>query len=112
VFNDWAFHAERGASIRRYWGKIPPGTDVLITHGPPFGSLDKANILSAHLGCEELTKAVVRIKPKLHVFGHVHGGYGRETGPNGTQLVNCAVLNENYALTNEPVTIELNRKGE
>ena len=85
---------------------------MLITHGPPFGSLDKANILSAHLGCEELTKAVVRIKPKLHVFGHVHGGYGRETGPNGTQLVNCAVLNENYALTNEPVTIELNRKGE
>lgn len=48
--------------------QIPPGTDVLITHGPPFGSLDKANILSAHLGCEELTKPVVRIEPKLRVF--------------------------------------------
>lgn len=112
VFNDWAFNVERGAAIRRYWDKIPPGTDVLITHGPPFGSLDKASILSAHLGCEELIKAVVRVKPKLHVFGHIHGGYGQETGPNGTQLVNCAVLDENYTLTHEPVAIELNRKEE
>lgn len=44
------------------------------------------------MGCVQLNKAVQRVKPKLHVFGHIHGGRGREEGPNGTLFVNCAAL--------------------
>jgi Icc-related predicted phosphoesterase len=49
-FNNWAFNIARGAAIRRYWKMIPTNTDVLVTHGPPFGVLDKAHPSSAHLG--------------------------------------------------------------
>ena len=82
---------------------------MLVTHGPPFGTLDKADILAPHLGCQELTKAVIRTKPRLLVFGHGHGGYGRESAWNDMLLVNCAVLNEAYALTNEPTVVDLIR---
>jgi Icc-related predicted phosphoesterase len=107
VLSHWAFPIERGAESRQLWNKIPVETDVLITHGPPFGTLDQADILSPRMGCEELTRAIVRIKPKLHVFGHVHGGYGQELGPRGARLVNCAVLNEEYALSNQPISVDL-----
>ncbi len=68
---------------------------MLITHGPPFGILDKENVLAEHMGCVQLNKAIQRNKPRPHVFGHIHGGRGREEGPNGTQCVNCAVLQTN-----------------
>jgi predicted phosphohydrolase len=48
--------------------------------------------VTSHLGCTEITRAVLRVKHRLHVFGHVHGGYGREVGPHGISFVNCAIL--------------------
>lgn len=105
-FNNWAFNVDRGAAIRRYWSKIPLNTDILITHGPPFGTLDKIDILSPHLGCEELAKAVSKIKPWLHVFGHIHGGYGKESVDGDRTFANCAVLNERYVLAHEPIVID------
>ncbi|KAK4145821.1 Metallo-dependent phosphatase-like protein [Dichotomopilus funicola] len=53
-------------------GRIPDETDVLITHTPPRHHLD------LDLGCAGLLDEVWRVKPKLHVFGHVHYGHGRE----------------------------------
>lgn len=99
-----AFAVERGAASRKYWDKIPLGTDVLVTHGPPFGILDKEDILGSHMGCEQLAKAVQRVQPKLHVFGHVHGSYGREVGPHGTCFVNCAALDRDTLRS--PIVIE------
>jgi Icc-related predicted phosphoesterase len=105
-FNNWAFNVARGAAIRRYWKMIPANTDVLVTHGPPFGVLDKAHPSSAHLGCEELAKAVEQIKPQLHVFGHIHGGHGLSNGKD-TQFVNASVVNEAYRLVHEPQVVEI-----
>jgi hypothetical protein len=48
-------------------------TDVLITHGPPAHHLD-----SGH-GCLALLDTLWRLRPKLHVFGHIHEGRGVET---------------------------------
>ena len=48
-------------------------TDVLVTHGPPRAHL---NLLG--IGCVFLLDAVWRVRPRLHVFGHVHEGYGQE----------------------------------
>lgn len=99
-----AFAVERGAASRKFWDRIPEHTDVLITHGPPFRILDKEHILDSHIGCEQLTKAIQRVRPALHVFGHVHGGYGVEAGPYGTRYVNCALLNGSEL--RKPVVIE------
>jgi hypothetical protein len=45
------------------------------------------------------------ISIELHVFDHVHGGYGQEVGPNGTRMVNCAVLDVECVLTNTPILL-------
>ena len=102
-FMDWAFNVPRGEKIRRYWDMIPSDTDVLITHGPPKLILDQCTPGSEHLGCEELSHAVARVRPRLHLFGHIHGGHGHYW--NGTtDSFNCAVMDEAYQVKN-PVTV-------
>jgi Icc-related predicted phosphoesterase len=85
---------------------VPENTDILVTHGPPFGVLDKPHSSTAHLGCEELAKAVEQIKPRLHVFGHIHGGHGLSTGKS-TQYVNASVVDESYRLIHDPQVVEI-----
>ena len=36
-FMNWAFNRQRGPQLQAHWAKIPDDTDVLITHGPPYG---------------------------------------------------------------------------
>jgi len=64
------------ADRRKHWRKIPDSTDILVTHGPPYGVLDTAPGSTLHEGCPELFEAVRLIEPRLHVFGHIHGAYG------------------------------------
>lgn len=107
-FYDWAFNVDRGADIKRKWDLIPEGLDVLITHGPPWGIHDQStpNLGSNHLGCEELMVAAERIKPKIHVYGHIHGGYGKSQF-NNTLCINAAICNEAYKPVNEPIVVDL-----
>lgn len=108
-FFDWAFNLQRGAEIKEKWDMIPLNTNVLITHGPPrFADeiLDKA-YGNDHVGCEELSLAVDRIKPYLHVFGHIHGGRGYEY-IDKTRFFNATVVNEAYKVIHEPYVIDLN----
>lgn len=108
TFLDWAFNLDRGEAIREKWDLIPEGLDILITHGPPMGIHDQTapHLGSEHIGCEELMKAVERAKPKVHVFGHIHGGYGKTQYPN-TLFVNAAICDEAYKPWREPVVIDL-----
>ena len=70
--SDFAFQYQRG---RDAWSDtIPLDTDILVTHSPPRHHLD----LPRGMGCEWLLKELWRVKPRLHVFGHVHCGYGQE----------------------------------
>lgn len=52
------------------------GTDIIVTHGPPKLYLDRRDIHQA--GCPYLLNEISRIRPRLHVFGHIHAAYGRE----------------------------------
>lgn len=71
-----AFNLPRGEALRQKWSEIPDNTDVLITHTPPYGILDSLED-GTHVGCEELLEAVAeRVKPRVHVFGHIHECYG------------------------------------
>ena len=75
-FCQWAFNLpRRGRALREAWARIPEGTDVLITHGPPHGVLDQVRG-GSHLGCEELAARVAAVRPRIHVFGHIHDGFG------------------------------------
>jgi Icc-related predicted phosphoesterase len=67
-----AFGLSSGEDRKRLYAQIPENTDVLITHGPPYGILDSGPDSGLHSGCRELFDAVMRVRPKLHVFGHAH----------------------------------------
>ena len=64
----------------KIWSRIPPLTDILITHGPPLAHLDSSNIDLGKStdGCYALLTALWRVRPKVHVFGHIHVGRGVE----------------------------------
>jgi Icc-related predicted phosphoesterase len=59
-----------------HYAQIPADTHILITHGPPYGTLDGLPGTNEHQGCLVLLEAVKCIRPLLHIFGHVHSGYG------------------------------------
>lgn len=104
-FMDWAFNRKRGTEINIHWKKIPSNTDILITHGPPFGKLD-ANANQYKTGCDDLLKTVEKIKPKYHIFGHIHEAYGMlET--NATTFINASILDEHYRIKNSPIVFEI-----
>ena len=108
-FNGWAFNLPRnGEEMKARWDAIPTDTDILITHGPPFGYLDIPGGQSIRVGCEMLRYRVDELKPKIHVFGHVHGGYGYYFNGH-THFFNASVLNERYKYTNKPFTFEWNQ---
>ena len=105
TFCDWAFNVDRGEPIRKYWDKIPDDLDVLVTHGPPAGILDQSvpdNLMrpgSEHCGCEELLLALKRARPRVHVFGHIHGSRGiRKMRAQDTVCYNASVVDETYKL--------------
>jgi predicted phosphodiesterase len=71
---EFAFQYPRGQDA---WSNtVPNDVDILVSHNPPKYHLDIPE--NGGLGCEHELKEVWRVKPKLHVFGHVHAGYGRE----------------------------------
>ena len=104
-FYDWAFNRPRGAQIAHHWQLIPIDTDIMITHGPAFGKLDKTT-RGENVGCEDLLHTIENIQPKVHICGHIHEGYGQTTSSK-TKFINASVLDEKYGLTNPPITFEL-----
>jgi Icc-related predicted phosphoesterase len=88
---DGAFDLARGCDLEEVWKKIPGGTDVLITHTPPFGILDQTR-KGKHIGCKKLVCAVLRINPIAHIFGHVHECAG-VLQKDHTVFVNSSISN-------------------
>lgn len=102
-FYDWAFNLQRGAPLQAVWAKIPHGIDVLVTHGPPAGVLDQT-AHGAAAGCADLEEAVARVRPRLHVFGHIHEAYGQRLR-KGTLFVNASTCNLGYEPVQPPVVV-------
>ena len=109
-FYSWAFNLPRGKKLAEKWSLIPEDTDILITHGPPYGFLDEVrynnNSRDKHQGCQDLMDRVAIIKPKIHCFGHIHEQYGF-CDYNGTKFINASSVNFSYYITNQPITIEI-----
>jgi Icc-related predicted phosphoesterase len=106
-FYAWAFNLPRnGKELKEKWDLIPEDTDILITHGPAYGYVDTVvGRRHENLGCELLTQRILEVKPKIHVCGHIHTGYGvMET--DDTIFINASVLNEDYNYTQRPITLD------
>jgi len=108
VYNYFAFGKPR-YDMKDAWKGIPKEIDIILTHCPPNGILDK--VLEKgfnpdeHVGDELLLSKIKKYKPKYSVFGHIHEGYGIFRDKT-TTFINCSVLNESYNLVNEPVVIK------
>ena len=103
-FYDWAFNLRRGQPLQEKWNLIPPDTDVLITHGPPQGIHDFTSD-GEHAGCADLLAAVMRIQPRLHVFGHIHEGWGR-TSEMHTTFINASICTLDYRPINPAMVFD------
>ena len=104
-FFDWAFNRQRGPDIDKHWQLIPNDTDILITHGPAYGILDRT-VRGEFVGCEDLLKKIQQIKPKYHIAGHIHEAHGLERHGQ-TTFINASVLNFKYKMANEAVVFEI-----
>ena len=85
--------------------RIPADTDILVSHCPPFGILDRTTF-GEQLGSEDLRTRVEAVRPRYHLFGHIHETYG-VFEMSGTTFLNGSVVNENYELVNCPVVITI-----
>jgi Icc-related predicted phosphoesterase len=104
---EWAF-SEIEAKLKTHYTKIPNNVDVLVTHGPAEGTAD-ATIFGKRAGSSSLQVELVRKKPLVHVFGHVHEGYGvHRNGP--VLALNASSCTAGYRPTNVPLVFDLKRK--
>lgn len=106
AFGRWAFNLPRQSSeLADKWRQIPDDVDILITHGPPHGILDRVQF-GSRVGCEYLRDRVDKLKPRVHCFGHIHEAYGQEQHGN-TLFVNAASVDVRYRLANPAVVVDL-----
>ncbi|KTG47990.1 hypothetical protein cypCar_00000147, partial [Cyprinus carpio] len=116
----WGFNLPRGQALLDKWNQIPDSTDILLTHCPPLGKtyithkcthtkrfLDWVPRKMQRVGCMELLNTVQRrVQPKLHVFGHIHEGYGM-MADGTTTFINASACTVNFQPMNLPIVFDL-----
>lgn len=136
AFCKMAFNVERGAKSEgecyRHWpsirnrpyanvkrvtseiyAKIPVDIDILVTHGPPYDIFDRTS-RNMKVGCDKLLQRSKAIKPKLHVWGHIHEARNaRQDWRTGTVYVNAANAGDHEkprvwgVLSHQPIVIDM-----
>lgn len=85
-FGNWSFMKDR-VKLERFWRKaINEPCDIIVTHGPPKGMLDKSYDRAGKMemcGDRSLLNRIIEIQPKLVCFGHIH---------NTEDIVNAGVM--------------------
>jgi 3',5'-cyclic AMP phosphodiesterase CpdA len=108
-FMHWAFMKSPRA-LSTIYDAIPEGTDVIVSHQPPYGhgdtSFDALSGRVEHLGSHELLAAIDRVKPRLVICGHIHEGFGRYDR-HGIPIYNVAIVDEGYRLVRAATIIDL-----
>lgn len=98
----WTAFAGVDTELKRAWEKIPGDTDILVTHSPPFGILD------AGQGSQSLLERVIEVKPKVHIFGHIHHEHGVII-QNFIVSVNASLVKTNGETCLSPKAIKITR---
>jgi Icc-related predicted phosphoesterase len=104
-FHNWAFN-RIGDKINEHWDLIPNDINVLITHGPPYLTLD-ATKSGLRVGCPRLSNKIKDLTDlKVHVFGHIHEASGI-VEKDGVTYVNASTLDLYYEVKNSPVILHV-----
>ncbi len=105
-YGRWQFMKPESELVEVY-KKIPENLDILVTHGGPYGILDKVS-RAGSVGSVALKEALAALKqpPKVHAFGHIHEGHGTLITAN-TTYVNASIMDEDYIPTNQPIEVIL-----
>lgn len=116
-FCNWAFNVRDEIRLTEIYKNIPNDIDILITHCPPYGVLDKSHVKREFygttgeepLGSKELLNVLdlMQNPPKYHCFGHIHGDGGNVEEKNGITFINASVCNESYQPVNNIITLDI-----
>lgn len=99
-----AFAASK-EELQRAFEQAPTQVDVVVSHGPPHGVLDR-DPSGQHVGSLAFRRWVLGAKPQVVVSGHIHGGYG-QARLGSTTVINAALVDEDYVPRNPLILIEL-----
>lgn len=105
----WAF-MKQPRDLEPAYAAIPGGKDILVSHQPPCCYGDRTFNLDSgrveHVGSRELLVAIERVRPRIVICGHVHGGFGR-IEHLGIPIYNVSVVDETYRFVNALTVIDL-----
>jgi uncharacterized protein len=85
-FGSWSWDFSE-ADAARLLERCPPGA-VLVSHSPPKGAVDLA-ASGESLGSTAVRDAVIKLKPKLVVCGHIHASGGQQAKMGETTVINA-----------------------
>lgn len=107
---NWAFN-KTDNDLKKVYENIPEDTDILLSHGPPFGYGDKCPSfmypeIEENVGSIALIECIKQRNIKLVCFGHIHEGYGVYQRQN-TTLINASYVNGQYNPSNPPIVVEV-----
>jgi len=107
-FCDWAFNLPRGKRLQEQWAKIPENTDVLLTHGPPYGIMDEVSFTGECVGDYDLLERINQLKHlSISCYGHIHQQKQQVIKSGNIIFVNAAICDDRYYVINQPVVVDL-----
>ena len=110
IHDYWVFQSDWEQRVR-HWARIPDGLDILLTHTPPYGFLG-TGADGRHLGDPVLRDQILRARPKLVVFGHIHTRQGI-VEQDGITYANVSLLDDAYRRSKRhPVRLPVPRQNQ
>lgn len=103
----WAFYVSDDQDQARA-ELIPEGTDVVISHGPPYGILDLLGS-QEHVGSKPLARRLEQLVPPVVICGHIHESGGQVVSQGETTFVNASQVDAEYQPAHQPMVIDLVR---
>lgn len=108
-FCNWAFN-RTSEQMGKAFSHIPNDTDILVSHAPQYGILDKLE-RGEMVGEPTLSAKIKELEfLRYHIHGHIHSCYGLQNNPDYKSL-NVSVVNEGYELQNEPISFKIYPHG-
>ncbi len=119
----WCFERSE-AEMEEIVKSIPKDTDILISHGPPFGILDnfyrnrevidptarfgfRYEKTELRVGGKALLKKIKELKIPRIIFGHIHENGSKSLEKDGTVCYNVSILDQHYEIAHEPMVINV-----
>lgn len=118
TFGRWAYMHDEDI-LDNIYDKIPPGLDILLSHGPMFGANDTIMERGEkeHLGSKSLRKHILRSCPRWVFVGHIHSGSHNickniQMEQSPIHIVNVSILDENYNVGYKATEVMINVNDE